>query len=463
MQKELDDLKNLEGRIRQLEHANATLQASLGELKVQNEKLAQTQKELEEARTHERFLAGVDARLAQSIDYQTTLASVARLCVPYLADWCVVDIAEDDGSLARLAVAHADPGKAELARELQRRFPPAVDADHIVSQVVRTGQANVLTEVPDAVLTSSARDRNHLNILYALGIKSHMIVPLIARGHTLGAITFAATESGRRYCTEDLELAEELANRAALAVDNARVYKQAQEAVKARDEFLSIASHELRTPLTSLVLQLQSLQRAALTDRELRLSSQRVLGRLEGALGQTQRLTKLVNELLDVSRITAGRVELELEEVEMAEVVRHVLERFEDELKAAGCTMSFDVKSRAVGLWDRSRLDQVVDNLISNAVKYGRGKPIEVTVEDSGETARLTVRDYGIGILPQNMGLIFKRFERAAVTRNYGGLGLGLYIVSRILESLGGTIKVESTPGEGSLFIVELPLLPRYA
>ena len=142
-----------------------------------------------------------------------------------------------------------------------------------------------------------------------------------------------------------------------------------------------------------------------------------------------------MNELLDVSRITAGKVELELEEVEMAEVVRQVLDRFEDELKAADCALSFDVKSRAVGLWDRSRLDQVVDNLISNAVKYGRGKPIQVTVEESGETAKLTVRDFGIGILPQNMGLIFKRFERATVTRNYGGLGLGLYIVSRILES----------------------------
>ncbi|MFL5735161.1 MAG: GAF domain-containing protein, partial [Chloroflexia bacterium] len=184
-------------------------------------------KQEEEAR---HFLARAGALLAESIDYHTTLANIAALCVPYLADWCVMDIVEEDGSIERLVVAQVDPEKAHLARELERRYPPPPGADHIVSRVIRTGEADINPHVTDEVLVAAARDAEHLRILRAMGLKSHMIVPMPAHGRTLGAITFVSAESGRGYDPADLEVADELARRAAVAIDNARLYREAQEA-----------------------------------------------------------------------------------------------------------------------------------------------------------------------------------------------------------------------------------------
>ena len=224
------------------------------------------------------------------------------------------------------------------------------------------------------------------------------------------------------------------------------------EAVGARDAFLSIASHELRTPLTALKLNLETWQR-----RGADADAQRPV-RLERILRQTERMARLVDSLLDVSRITAGRLKLELEEgVDLAELVREAVERLREQLDSARSQVDLRVEGDTRGRWDRLRLEQVVGNLLSNAVKYGAGAPIEIAVRGDGERVRLTVRDHGIGVPPEDRRRIFERFERLVSNREYSGFGLGLWIVREIVEALGGTIDVDSRPGDGAAFTADLP------
>ncbi|WP_309887491.1 ATP-binding protein [Archangium sp.] len=228
------------------------------------------------------------------------------------------------------------------------------------------------------------------------------------------------------------------------------------EAVRLRDEFLSVASHELNTPLTPLSLRLQALAR--LTDVEPGSPLAARLGReVEEMRRQVKRLAALVRDLLDVSRISTGRLTLQLEEVDLAEVSREVLARFNLEAERAESRLSLHVEGPVVGQWDRLRLEQVLVNLLSNALKYGAGKPVQVRVEQAEDRARLVVRDEGIGIPPEALGRIFDRFERAVSERNYGGLGLGLYVTRQVIDAMGGRVTAQSTPGQGALFIVELP------
>ncbi|HEX2572247.1 MAG TPA: PAS domain S-box protein [Polyangia bacterium] len=271
-------------------------------------------------------------------------------------------------------------------------------------------------------------------------------------------------------------LAEELARRAALAAENARLYQQAQDAVRLRDEFLSIASHELRTPCTSVRLAIQSLLRlhrasaagsaANATAPAGPASPVRTGGAippefltqaLEVASRQTTHLSNLIDQLLDVTRITAGRLTLHLADVDLSKLVREVVTDFRGELERSGTPLTLEVTDEIRGRWDASRLEQVMINLLSNAIKYGAGKPIAVRATREGDRARVTVRDHGIGIPPDRQHIIFERFGRAVSGRHYGGLGLGLYIVRCILDELGGTIQVESTLGAGSTFTIELP------
>ncbi|WNG49962.1 DUF4118 domain-containing protein [Archangium minus] len=233
-----------------------------------------------------------------------------------------------------------------------------------------------------------------------------------------------------------------------------------QEAVRLRDEFLSVASHELNTPLTPLKLRLQSLARLLATEPSTPLTT-RITQEVELMRQQVKRLADLVSDLLDVSRIRTGRMKLRLEEVDLSKVTHDIAARFHPEATRAGCTLYLHTQEPVIGLWDRLRLEQVLTNLLSNAIKYGAGKPIHIRVEDDGNQARLEVRDEGIGIKPEAMGRIFNRFERAVSERHYGGLGLGLYVTRQIIDALSGTVRAESTPGQGATFTVELPRQPR--
>jgi PAS domain S-box-containing protein len=241
---------------------------------------------------------------------------------------------------------------------------------------------------------------------------------------------------------------------------NAQLYREAQEAVRARDEFLSVASHELKTPLCALALSLQTLVMRANSAPSEAPSLQELSSKAESANQVVQRILRLMDEMLEVSRITGGRISLDLEELELAGIIEELLQRSRDELQRAGCTLQFHADDRLLGNWDRLRIEQIVSNLLSNAMKYGRGRPIEVGLTGTPNAASLTVRDWGIGIPVEEQARIFERFERAVTARIYTGFGLGLWIVRQIVDALGGSIHVQSQPGRGALFTVSIPRDP---
>jgi len=237
--------------------------------------------------------------------------------------------------------------------------------------------------------------------------------------------------------------------------DQKRAEQVLREAIGLREDFLSVASHELRTPLTSLRLEVENLLRFA--RRSAGEAAGPITQRAERIDAQAARLNHLIDELLDVSRIAAGRLELQIEEVDLVAVVDEVRTRLGDEARRRGCALDVRGQQRAIGAWDASRLDQVITNLLSNAIKYGAGKPIEITVDVRGDRAVLAIHDHGLGIPAEDQDRIFRRFERAASSRNYAGIGLGLWIVKQIVEALGGTVTVDSRPEAGATFTVELP------
>jgi len=407
----------------------------------------------EAAERRSAFVAEAGALLSESLDYTETLAGLARLCVRSISDWCVIDVVEGE-EIRRISGAHKDPTKEPLLEELRRRHPPRWDSPHPASRVLRTGEPLLFPELSDDIMGSLVEGDEHRRLTRELGARSSIIVPLIARGQTVGALSVVSATPGRRYGAVDLELVQEVARRAAVGIDNARLYREAQEAIGVRDEFLTVASHELNTPVTSLKLTLQSMARAIESGRAVDPQS---MGRLVGrALRQATRLARLNEGLLDVSQIHAGQLPLELEPVDLAPLIRHAVDQFKPELAQARCSIDIQEGHHVVGFWDRARIGQILTNLLANAIKFGAGKPVEIVSCEERQIARILVKDHGIGIDPDRRDMIFERFERAA-SQNYGGLGLGLYISRRIAEAHGGTIRVQSEIGAGSTFTVELP------
>ncbi|MCP3136871.1 ATP-binding protein [Pyxidicoccus xibeiensis] len=404
----------------------------------------------EAARLRSSFLAEASRRLAGHLDAEKALAQAAELAVPFLSDWCVALLVEDDALSVR-AAAHSGPAGSERVRTLRGLRVP-LDVPEGAPLVARTGRSARMRGGGTAALPLAPlglREPEHLELLQRLGVCAWLAVPLVARGRTLGVLTLVSTGEAHCWSAEDVELAENLAARVALAVDNARLYEQAQRAIRVRDEFLSVAAHELFTPLTALRLTVQGLQRSAGG-----VASPGVLGIVDR---QTHKLMRLVSELLDTSQLRTGRLSLQLEDVDLGQVVREVAEQLGPELERSGTPLRLDVAPGVVGKWDRLRLEQVVQNLVSNAAKYGERKPVEVRVTADDGWARLVVVDQGLGIPVEDQERIFSPFERAISSRHFGGLGLGLYIVQRIVEQLGGSIRLRSVPGQGSTFVVELP------
>jgi PAS domain S-box-containing protein len=412
-----------------------------------------------------RFLSDASRELAEvKAEPDAILTGVAHLAASAVATWCLVDLLSEDGMFRRVAAAHREPRGEKLLREAPR-YPPITDGNSPLFQALARGESRLYPDFLAEHRRQMARAPEQQLLLERLGARSLMLVPMRSRGQVVGLLTFAWAEPGRRYGPEDLEMVEELGRRVVVAVDNARLYHEAKDAVRLRDEFLGIASHELKTPLTPLRLKLQMLQRqmSGAPQESTPLATERVSESLEVALRQVRKLAHLVDSLLDVSRITAGRLRLELEELDLSSVAAELLSRFSPSAVQHGCALELHAPGPVFGRWDRLRVEQVVTNLLSNALKYGAGRPVVIRVEEDGERARLTVKDQGIGIAEADLTRIFERFERAVSDRHYGGLGLGLYITRQIVEAFGGTVRVASQPGQGSTFTLELPrdVLPR--
>jgi signal transduction histidine kinase len=398
------------------------------------------------------FLAEASATLGSSLEPAETLATVTHLVVHYFADWCTVDLASEAG-LGPGTVAAADPELEDVLAELQRRYPPSRDSDCLPSRALAATEPRRLE---DSAPYATARDDRHRQLLGRIAPVAALSVPLRTRSQTLGVLTLASTQPGRRYGNDDVALAEELARQTAVAIDNGRLYRDAQAAIQVREEFLGIAGHELKTPLTALKLQLQSLERAGARPSSPRLDQ--VGDRLVRMGQQITRLERLMTDLLDVSLVSAGRLTLRKEPTDLREIVRDVIARQQDNLAEAGSSISLDAPDPVPAVTDPQRFDQVFLNLLTNAIKYGKGLPIEVVLHVRGRRAELQVRDHGIGIAPEAHGKIFGRFERAVSDRHYGGFGLGLWIVRQIVDASGGRIWFDTQPDHGTTFTVELPV-----
>ncbi|HSO00773.1 MAG TPA: ATP-binding protein [Candidatus Nanopelagicales bacterium] len=427
-------------------------------LRQQRDEMARVEEERRcRAERQRRFLADVGVELMSSLDYRVTLDAVAHLAVPLLADWCSVYLQSAGGAIECVSTAHVDPVREKYARKLAAMYPVHPDAPVGVGRVLRTGEPEFVREIPPELLASSARDEDHRRILEQLGLRSYLCVPLEGRERILGAIILVSAESGHRYADEELALAEELARRAALAIENAMLYREAKEAIRLRDEFLSIASHELKTPLTPLRLQIQTASRLARSGQLPTYPPDQIQRLFASAERQIHRLQSFVEDLLEVSRIDTRRFALHPSACDLGKVARDVTGQLSKELAARGCSVEVDVQGDLLGVWDRPRLEQVVASLLTNAMKYGAGGAVQVGARPEGDRLVLWVRDDGVGIPEGDQERIFGRFERAASADHFGGLGIGLYICRQIVEMHGGVITVESKPGAGATFKVSLP------
>ena len=452
------------------------------------------------------FIAEASRVLASSLDYEQTLRTVAALAVPVLADWCAVDVLTDDGELRRLAVQHTDPAKIQLVQEIEARWPTRPDAPHGLANVVRTGRAEIMPHIPEELLSAGAHDAEHLRLIRELGLRSYVCVPLLARGKVLGALSLVHAESGRAYDEEDLALAEELARRAAVSIENARLFGEteearsqleqqtgeleeaqaememahdelqhayedlaertrdaeraraaADEANAAKSTFLATMSHELRTPLNAIAGYTQLLEMGIHGE---------ISGPQREALEKIRRnqthLLGLINDVLNFAKIEAGQVQYALEDVALDATLAAVEALVEPQIRARGLAYRYRHGDPSVTVRaDRERLEQVVLNLLTNAVKFTQpGGRVEMGWEAEGPRACIHVRDTGRGIPADKLEAVFEPFVQVdpALTRATEGTGLGLAISRDLARAMRGDLTARSTEGEGSTFTVSLPL-----
>ena len=416
--------------------------------------------EAEAAQRRAAFLAEASSVLAAaSLDYRETLQNLAQLAVPTLADFCWVDMLEKEGAVMLMALAHSDPSKVAFLHAVREREPLRLDIPYFVPKALRTGRTEVLTDLSDAALESLGWKPQHREIARNLDMASAVIVPLVARGRTLGAISLVMAESGRAYTAREISLAEELAQRAALAVDNALLYTVAQEArseaeaaSNAKDRFLAMLSHELRTPLTPVLNTVQALQADPALPAQLRPSVEMIRRNVELE-------ARLIDDLLDLTRISKGKVQLNLETVDAHELMRTTLQICQDEIEAKLLHIDLELAAtRCLLHADAARLHQVFWNLLRNAIKFtpagGR-----ITLRSSNfaqKHIRIEVIDTGIGMTSEMLPRVFDAFEQAEHGR-LGGLGLGLAIAKAIVDLHRGHITASSAgPHLGATFRVEL-------
>ena len=401
------------------------------------------------------LLATVSASLGELTEARATLQQVAAQVVPAFADWCAVDLLDEQGSCERLVIANHDSRRARLAYELIERYQPSSQSRHGVGRVLQSGQSELLEEVSDQTLQGLARSPEHLQLLRELGIRSHLCVPLVSRDKTLGALTFVTAESGRRYSVKDLQVAEDLARRVTVAIENAELYRARQEADRRKDEFLATLAHELRNPLAPVRTGLHLLRvtppgQAAEAVREM-------MDR------QLAHMVRLIDDLLDVSRITSGKVELKRERCTLQLVIEAAIEASRPSIEAGNHNLALYIPDKPIWLdADSTRLAQVVSNLLNNAAKYTpNGGRIEVIACCEKGDAVIQIRDNGVGIPSEHLAAVFDMFTQVNRTldRAQGGLGIGLALVRKLMEMHGGSVSADS-PGIdcGSTFTLRLPV-----
>ncbi len=396
-----------------------------------------------------RVLAAATDAMASALDDDAALSALADVAVESLADYCVTYAYEPDGTIRRVGLAHRDPEKRRLVEDLVRAGAPHVDDEYGAGRAIRTGEPIFAPEIPEDLFARATQNEAHRAVLRMLSPRSSIVVPLTARGRTLGAVAFTATDdSGRRYGEDDLVLANALASRAAMLVDNARLYREAQSAVRARDEMVAAVSHDLRSPL-------QVILNAAELASEDRRASADALAMIVRAADQMKRF---VHGLLDIARIRAGRVALELSGVDVAALVEEAVSLNAPIAEEKSVTLAFRVDEALPAVRaDANGLRQVLANLIGNAVKFvAEGGHVRVVARSDERHVRVAVTDDGPGIAPAQLPHVFDRFWQAESAGGRGA-GLGLAIAKGIVDAHGGEIRVESELGRGTTFEILLP------
>ena len=396
----------------------------------------------------QQFLAEVGAALQSSLDYASTIERIAELVVHFIGDGCAIDVLEDVGKLRRMRVVHADPRQAGLAEALERFLP---EQHHPIWRVLETGHPILYRDISPELLRSVAKDEAHLQLLEQLKVKSAMFVPLVLSRRIIAVLTIVSCRADRKYGQEDLGLAEELARRASLALDNARLYELAQEAISARDHVLGVVAHDLRNPLGTILVATSLLRRR---DGEHERRSGKPVESIERAVG---RMSRLIRDLLDVTRIEARALLLEPTRVVTSQTVHEAVEAGRGLAAAASLELCLDIESELPDLSaDRDRLLQIFENLIGNALKFTERGRVWVGAKAQGSEVLFWVKDTGPGIPSEHLPHLFDRFWQAKEARRHG-TGLGLPIVKGLVEAHGGRIWVESTLGIGSSFYFTIP------
>jgi PAS domain S-box-containing protein len=402
------------------------------------------------------FLAEASKILSSSLNYETTLQNVAKLAVQQIADWCLIGILNKDNIYEQIAVSHKDPNKVKWAMAVGKEYPPNMNTNSGIAKILQTGKAELYPMITDEMIQMTARDKKHLKLLKQLGMTSVMMVPLHAQQKPVGVITFITSETKRRFTNDDVAFAKELAHRASIAIDNAMLYKNAQDAITLRDDFISVASHELKTPVTSVKIFTQVMQKYARMNGD-----EKAVQNLDKMDKQINKLTDLIYNLLDISKIQTGRLEYAMRDFsidnmleEVTETMQHMSSKHQLELKG---------KADCMVHGDGDRISQVVSNLISNAIKYSpTADKVNIKVSADKKEVHVAVEDFGIGMSKEHFKKVFDRFYRVSGTtdKTFPGLGIGLYISHEIINRHSGKLWVESKAGKGSTFHFTLPIHP---
>jgi len=399
------------------------------------------------------FIIEAGRILASTLDYNVTLASVAKLVVESVGDFCIIDILEEN-EMKRVVVKVARRQDHEFAHKMFS-YPPDPRNKEAIYDAAVSGMPILIKKVTPKWLKTVSQIREERAVVKKLRLKSMIFAPLISRGKIIGVITIGSQIDGFSYSSDDVDFITALAGRAALAVDNARLYTQVESALQSRDEFLSIASHELKTPLTSILLALQYSLRHLRKDN---FSDEKILNALETGVTQTRRLSALMSDLLNISVIKSGKVSVEKEEADIIQIINDTISGFKLLLIRKNLEIKLSTNEKEiVGMWDKIRIGEVISNLISNAIKYGNNAPIIIDVKLTNKKVIIKIKDKGIGINKEDAKKIFDLFKRTDAAREFKGMGVGLYISNQIVEAHGGKLTVTSTVGKGSIFNLELP------
>ncbi len=416
------------------------------------------QVEQERARLSERaeFLSAASETLSGSLDYETTLRNITKLAVPRIADWCTVHMRRGDGTVQTLAVSHVDdPGIAEAVTKIGDRFPVTMMDSFGPGLVLRTGDPILVPTVPRARIESLSQHADFKSSLLTAEIRSAMVVPIRTSRQIVGTLSFLVTGySGRQFGPADLSLAEAVAHRAAMAVENAQLYAEAQEANRTKDDFLATLSHELRTPLNAILGWSRMLERG-------HLDGHRATQAIASIRRNAEVQSRLIGDILDVARIMSGKLRLEPERVDVSAVVTAAAGALQGEADDHGVSICLDIEGPLVTEADPARLHQIVWNLVSNAIKFASAKGrVVITVRRDDSNIAVQVDDDGAGIEPDFLPHLFERFRQAdgLVTRRHTGLGLGLAITQHLVQLHGGTVTASSAgEGRGTSFAVRIP------